>query len=92
MATLTFKYELGSKARDRVTTYQGIIIACTKWLHGCNRYVIQSQELKDGKPVEAQSIDEDALELIEEGAIQHNPRRETGGPGDMPARPPSVSR
>lgn len=74
-----FKFELGTKARDKVTGYVGIIIGRAEWLYGCRRYSLQSQEMKDGKPVGALALDEDAIEVIE-AAPPHKMKR-TGGPG-----------
>jgi len=80
-----FTHALGSKVRDRVTGYTGIVIGQTSWLYGCRRYTVQSQEMKDGKPVDAMSFDEDALETIEESKVV-NPVKDTGGPQREPSR------
>lgn len=80
----TFKVELGSKARDRVTSYTGIVYARHEYLYGCRRYTLQAQELKDGKPVETLTTDEDALEVLD--AAEPHVINATGGPRDEPAR------
>ncbi len=84
-----FKIPLGAKARDKVTGYTGIVIAHTEWLYGCLRYVLQSQEMKDGKPVDSISFDEDALELIKESERKVSSR---GGPTPEPRRPADPTR
>jgi hypothetical protein len=54
--------KLGSRAKDRITGFSGIVVARTDWLYGCTRYAVQSEELdKDGAPVEAQWFDEQSL-------------------------------
>lgn len=90
-----FKHELGTKVRDKVTGYTGIVIGRTEWLYGCRRYTVQSQEMKDGKPVESMGFDEDALEVLvanNKHVEGHKPAR-TGGPETrQPAAPREVRR
>ncbi len=85
-----FKYELGSKVRDRISGYEGIITSRTEWLYGCLRYMVQSQALKDGKPIDSIGCDEEALELIEPVKAQET--KATGGPHDEPSRPSDPQR
>jgi len=56
--------DLGSKVKDMITGFTGIAIARTEWLYGCTRIVIESQELKDGKPVAPSWFDEQRVEEI----------------------------
>lgn len=86
-----FKFDLGDKVKDKVTGYTGIIIGQTRWLYGCTRYTIQAQELKDGKPVEAISCDEAALDVVVPVEVK-DPVRKSGGPTREPSRAPSASR
>lgn len=79
-----FKIELGSKVRDRVTGLEGIVVGRHEYLYGCRRYSVQPVELKDGKPVEGTSFDEDALEVLIE-APPHEVK-DTGGPQREPSR------
>ncbi len=77
--------KLGDTARDTITGFQGVVIGETKWLHGCKRLVIQPRELKDGKPIDAQSFDEPQVELVETDVAKTTSG--TGGPaGDVPRR------
>lgn len=68
--------QLGDVARDTITGMVGVVVADTKWLHGCRRLTLQPKELKDGKPVDSWSFDEPQLELVEKKAA-----RGTDGPG-----------
>jgi hypothetical protein len=84
--------QLGDKVKDRVTSLTGIAIARTEWLNGCVRFVVQPQELKDGKPVDMVTFDIEDLEVVEAGVIIAKqkvatvpPRAKTGGP--MPSTP-----
>lgn len=61
------KFQNGDVVRDRVTRLEGVVTATTIWLNGCIRYVIQPQEIKDGKPVDSTVIDEQQLELTRHG-------------------------
>lgn len=87
---MSFRYELGSKAKDKITGYIGLIVARTEWLYGCRRYVLQAQEVKDGKPLESLCIDEDAITLI----VPAEPHavRSTGGPTPETTRGPETTR
>ena len=70
---------LGDKVKDRITGYTGIVVARTDWLYGCTRFSVQSSELKDGKPIEAEWFDEKALdETAEEPGGPCPGKRETG--------------
>jgi hypothetical protein len=78
--------KLGDRARDKITGFEGIVIARTDWLYNCVRFVIQPSALnKDGKPIESESFDEDQLELVvPEAAVEKQTK--TGGPMPEPER------
>lgn len=73
-----FKFDLGSKAKHKITGFTGIIVCRTQWLTNCNVYGIKSTELKDGRPIDSQHFDEAELDVLEEKVIE--PDRKTGGP------------
>ena len=73
-----FKFNLGDKVRDKITGFQGILVCRSQWLHNCNTYGIQPQEMKDGKPLDRHFFDEPQLEVVEEKVVE--PKRNTGGP------------
>lgn len=56
--------KLGQKVRDTITGLEGIAIGITEWMYGCRRVIIQPQELREGKPLEAYTVDEPACEVI----------------------------
>lgn len=86
-----FKYELGSKAKCKITGYEGLIVARTEWLYGCRRYVLQSSKIQDsGKPSEPLSADEDGIDIVE--AAAPHPMPSTGGDAPMPTRQAEPSR
>ena len=84
--------QLGDKAKDLVTGYEGICIARTEWLNGCMRIVLQSDKLdKEGKPQEGQTFDEPQLVVTKARRVSCGPR-DTGGPKPMPTRPQGPKR
>ena len=39
--------QLGDRAKDRISGFEGIVIGIGQWLHGCRRISIQPTELRD---------------------------------------------
>jgi len=60
----TFLYELGSLISDRISGIEGILIARTQWLYGCNRYVMQPSVSTDGKPADTLHLDEGQVRYL----------------------------
>jgi len=71
---------LGSKVRETITGFEGIVTARTEWLWGCARVAVQPPALHEGKPVEAQWFDESQVVVIAHDAAQRQPVATTGGP------------
>lgn len=90
--------QLGDRVRDRMTGFEGIVIAITEWLYNCRRITVQPSTLdKDGAIPKTESFDEDQLEVVERGAFKPKvqetaPAAKTGGPRDTPNRGPEPSR
>lgn len=86
------KLQLGDLAKDRITGFEGIVIAITHWLNGCARIALQPRQLdKDGRVLMSESFDEEQLELVEEEAVKLPGSRskknvKTGGPRPEPQR------
>lgn len=77
---------LGDKARDQVTGFEGICVARTTWLNGCVRCTLQSPVLdKDGKPQDGQTFDEPQLIVVQAAVVSTGPR-DTGGPIATPVQ------
>ncbi len=76
--------ELGDIAKDKVTGYTGVVIARTKWLYGCERFTLQTKEMKDGKPIDNCSFDGPQLKLVSRAFLE--PKTDTGGPRPEPSR------
>lgn len=73
-----FKFELGDKAKDSITGFEGVIMYRCQWLHNCNTYGVKSQVLHDGEPIDVKTFDEPQLKLTEPKAVPAS--RKTGGP------------
>jgi len=57
---------LGKKAKDKVTGFEGIIIGMTVYLFGCNVYGL-APKAKDGKVGETLWFDEGRIEITGNG-------------------------
>jgi hypothetical protein len=65
-----FKFKLGEKVRDRITGIEGIVLANTDWLTGCNTVTIRPSGLKDGVPHDTVLLDEPMVERIGPGVTE----------------------
>lgn len=61
--------ELGDLAEDEITKYTGIVIGFTKHITGCDRVLLQSQEIKDGKIPDAYNFDVTTIKVIRKGVV-----------------------
>lgn len=80
----TFEFELGQRLRDRVSEVEGIVIGRIEYLNGCTQYALKPKKLKDGKVLDAEWIDSQQVELVDEG-IDIKPKR-TGGSSALAPR------
>ena len=85
---MKFKFKLGEVAKDKITGFEGVVIARSQWLNSCNTYSVQSKELVKGAPVERQHFDEPQLELVSEQEFE--PVQKTGGPPKAPPQTRSM--
>lgn len=78
--------ELGDLARDRVSGYEGIIIARTEWLNRCIRVGLQARGSQaSGKPLDDCWCDIEQVEILQKGAYALK-KSQTGGPMPTPQR------
>jgi hypothetical protein len=86
---MNFKHELGDKARDVVTGFEGVIIGRAQHLTGCNTYGVQPPS-KDGKKDDAAWFDEQRIETVEsnptlrERLAGATPKDNGAGPDPVP--------
>lgn len=77
--------ELGAKARDRVSGWEGIATARYEYVNGCERYEVGGHD-KDGKP-ESFVFDVQQLEVTEAPAAWSQP-----APPASESAPPAAKR
>lgn len=79
--------QLGSKYTDAITGFTGIATSRHHYLYGCVRVCLEPDCLRDGKPPEAQTFDEQRLSFVESFPVHFSEESDakTGGPGDIPA-------
>lgn len=76
--------ELGCIAKDSITGFQGVVIAITEWLNGCQRVTIQPQEMKDGKPIDNFTFDAEQVVVV--SPAKPVAVTKTGGPSISPVQ------
>jgi len=95
--------ELGDRAKDAITGFEGIVVARAEWLNGCDRFIIQPEQLKDGKLIDSLWFDGPQLRLVKKGVIKPTTvtlptepdkpvLRKTGGPRNEPEATKEPSR
>lgn len=74
-----FKHELGMKARDKVTGFEGIITGRIEYLFGCNQYGLTPKIRDDGKPEDTHFFDEGRVEILGPGVSPEEVQVEKAG-------------
>ncbi len=81
------RFELGTRARDIVTGFEGVVTAKVEYLTGCIQYAIKPPELdKDGKMRDAHYFDEDSLVAVDAKRVVINVETDGGPQRDCPPR------
>ena len=73
--------KLGQKVTDSITGYEGVAVARTMWLNGCERIAVQGPLDKDGMPPEEKWFDITQLEKPSK-----KKKEGSGGPTPTPQR------
>lgn len=72
--------QLGDEVRDKVTGFQGIVVAKYIYLQGCTRVCVQPRvNGTEMKLPDAGTFDEPNLEVVREEVVTPGPQ-DTGGP------------
>lgn len=77
--------KLGKLVKDRVSGFEGIATAETRFLQGCNRILVQPKVKEDGILPDTKYFDEPDIVVIGDG-IQHkeaNTEKPPGGPREQ---------
>jgi hypothetical protein len=75
---------LGSRVRDKITGFEGIVMGRTEYYNGCIQYGVQPLDLKDGRPQKYEWIDEAQLVVVD--AAPDYEASLVGGPHQTPPR------
>lgn len=71
---------LGQKAKDKITGFEGILIARATYLTGCDQYGITPKAV-DGKINETQWFDEGRIQVVGKGINKEKVKsNDNGGP------------
>lgn len=86
------RIELGDRVKVKVVGLEGIAVAISQHLWGCDRIGVQSTGVdKDGKPQDTYWFDEMAVDLVSRKEVigDERPQKEkTGGPS-LPGQTPT---
>lgn len=63
------KHELGSKAKDVITGFEGVVVARAEYLTGYNQALVQPTHLDNGKKVDCEWFDEQRLQRVDESLV-----------------------
>lgn len=75
----TNKLQVGERAKDSISGFEGIIFGITEYLHGCRHILLKPDSLgKEGKPAEGVWFDEPQCERVEAETLERS--GDTGGP------------
>ena len=75
------RINLGDKAKDIVTGFEGTVTGHAKYLTGCDQYVLTPPAI-DGKLNDAGWFDENRIEVLEKKTVNLKPtkKNKVGGP------------
>ena len=76
---------LGKKAMDKITGFEGIITGKVTYLYGCNQYLLVPKA-KDGEIKDGNWFDEGRVTMIGEGVKAQDVIAEKPGPDISPNR------
>lgn len=64
MAKQLQKVELGDRAKDTISGFQGVVTAEYNYLNGCRRLQLNPETLHEGKPIDGFVFDEAQVEVV----------------------------
>jgi hypothetical protein len=69
----------GKKAKDKVTSFQGVITAKCLYMYGCAQYLLTPKIDKDGKRQDGEWFDEGRIQVFEEAINPTSVKAEKNG-------------
>ncbi len=64
MHVTSFRFDLGSTARDIITNFEGVVTGRCQYLTGCTQYLLQPRGSAKAPAGESRWIDEGKLDLV----------------------------
>ena len=61
---------LGSKVKDNITSFTGIVTAVSYYINGCVQYLVRPTKLDEGKIMEAEWIDIQRLKVTRRATVK----------------------
>jgi len=78
---IAHKFEISDMLEDNVSGFAGVVMAITKYSTGCLHYGLQSNKLKDEKPIDWEWFDESRLTRTKKNAVKFQyTEKPTSGP------------
>lgn len=77
--------QLGAKAKDKITGFEGLVTAKCSYITGCDQYSIQPK-CKDGAFLEAKWFDENRLEQLDAEIMVLDDGHKDGPCGSAPIK------
>lgn len=63
---------MGQKVRSIVSGFTGIVTGRVEYINGCVQYVVVPRVKEDGSTIDVQWIDEQNLEIVDEGITSYS--------------------
>jgi hypothetical protein len=82
---MTSRINLGDKARDTITGFEGICVCRSEFVSGCTRIALQPAVGQDGKIPEQGHFDEPMLMVVAPAVVPAQPS-DRGGPRPAPSQ------
>lgn len=76
--------KLGQRVKDKITELEGIAVTKCIYLSGCIQFCVKPKMDKDGKISEGEWIDEQNLEIIDDGILVIEKKPPGGGKREHP--------
>jgi hypothetical protein len=74
MTVTAFKYEMGLRAKDHITEFEGIIVSRVDYLFGCSQYGLVPKKNADGTVAKTEYFDEARIEVVDNGVRREGPQ------------------
>jgi hypothetical protein len=89
MANPRPQIQLGDMVKDRITGFQGVVLAITHWFNGCVRLVVQPDKLnKEGGIAKEETFDAEQVDVVKTQAYKRLALEQVQAPAPAPTGGP----